>query len=259
MTLKKLSRMGITEEVIKTKDTPDFPKATTKDARNQSAYKAKMVDVVIDAFYEDAAGMLEEIEKSEADIQQLQAQRQTMTAELNRLKEDIDQSALVDEKIDEFEKLMDVMETKLREAIDAREKDLHYVMECKESLQKATSEAEELKEKAEAADQLQAQVQTLQEQVQNLQERNHTLEQTIQDKDDQLIAFDEGYYKLERDINDIVNTFRNQLSDLGIEFGETQSEDNTSDEEMIIEEDLSFNDEMMSEMDEFDESSLDME
>lgn len=214
MKLKELNRIGINEEAIKMQDTPEFPKATARDARNDQAYKSRTVDRVVQAFYSDASNLLDNLDQLQANIDSLQAEKQTMLDQMDQLQSDLGQSHLVDQKIEEFESMMDTMEIKLREAVQARERMLNYKDSVEALKEEAARSAELEKEIQSLQEKLQVANQTIDDQKGQLETQKGQLDQQTE----QLQLFDEGYYQLERDINDIVMNFRQQLANLGIQF-----------------------------------------
>lgn len=235
--LKQLEQLGITRDAILTNDKPEFDKITAKELKTEKGYKGAAVDRVINAFYQDVKSFITDGESLLEELASLRRQYDDLESYADTLRVDIENSRAADEKVNQFELLMDTMEAKLRESVENRARDLEQLGQLKEERDLAVERIEELKAQAREIERLTQELHSAESAVQELsqtigahQESQYQLQVSNQELVDQLNYYDEQYYKLERDINFVVKSLRETLASHGVQFQVMQEDEVKSDD-----------------------------
>ena len=209
-TLQNLTAIGVKEDEIRKGDVVELDVLDIKSAKRE-----KWTEVTnAEDSYDDL-----ELEKNE-----LSQQLEHLNSENGELNKAMQKGQVVDQRINEFTQLMDEMESNLNTLSNQKKID-------DETLEKLKSDVEQLRNRNE---ELERQLDTerfdredynsrLRDAEESLREKDKIIEELqaiIDQKEDELLRYDNEWTQLERDVDTVMTNFYNNAREAGVQFEE---------------------------------------
>lgn len=212
-TLSKLTALGVKENEIRQGEVIELDTLTLKDAKKEKwseVTNAEDSADVIAAYAGDLAATLQANETLEEDNNELSAQVTHLSQENGQLSQALQTGHLVDQRIEEFSRLMDDMEASLLELTNAKKV--------------SESERDDLQAKLTALREENSRLNDIVTEVQverdNLKVELENKEAEVVALDEQLVRYDEAYDSIEERVNKVLAAFFDSLVEAGIQFEE---------------------------------------
>ena len=226
-TLQNLTAIGVKEDEIRKGDVVELDVLDIKSAKREKwteVTNAEDSSDVIAAYAGDLATTLRANDDLELEKNELSQQLEHLNSENGELNKAMQKSQVVDQRINEFTQLMDEMESNLNTLSNQKKID-------DETLEKLKSDVEQLRNRNE---ELERQLDTerfdredynsrLRDAEESLREKDKIIEELqaiIDQKEDELLPYDNEWTQLERDVDTVMTNFYNNAREAGVQFEE---------------------------------------
>jgi len=226
-TLQNLTAIGVKEDEIRKGDVVELDVLDIKSAKREKwteVTNAEDSSDVIAAYAGDLATTLRANDDLELEKNELSQQLEHLNSENGELNKAMQKGQVVDQRINEFTQLMDEMESNLNTLSNQKKID-------DETLEKLKSDVEQLRNRNE---ELERQLDTerfdredynsrLRDAEESLREKDKIIEELqaiIDQKEDELLRYDNEWTQLERDVNTVMTNFYNNAREAGVQFEE---------------------------------------
>lgn len=237
MTLKKLSKMGLTYDDVMAGEVAELDVYTLKEAKKNkldSLVIADEFEKVIDAYSYDLLDSLQSNEELTEDLRERDQQIEGLVGENSRLNSEIQEVLQVESRIHDFEKLMDDMEGSLRQVIEARSKEVNKIKDLEAKAHEAdkvkadsvslSSEIENHKANTQALEarvaelesQLQSQTAELNDQKALVESWETSYNNDVAKLQEQLTLYEDEYTNLVDDVNTIIRNLKANMEKAGL-------------------------------------------
>ena len=226
-TLQNLTAIGVKEDEIRKGDVVELDVLDIKSAKREKwteVTNAEDSSDVIAAYAGDLATTLRANDDLELEKNELSQQLEHLNSENGELNKAMQKGQVVDQRINEFTQLMDEMESNLNTLSNQKKID-------DETLEKLKSDVEQLRNRNE---ELERQLDTerfdredynsrLRDAEESLREKDKIIEELqaiIDQKEDELLRYDNEWTQLERDVDTVMTNFYNNAREAGVQFEE---------------------------------------
>ena len=226
-TLQNLTAIGVKEDEIRKGDVVELDVLDIKSAKREKwteVTNAEDSSDVIAAYAGDLATTLRANDDLELEKNELSQQLEHLNSENGELNKAMQKGQVVDKRINEFTQLMDEMESNLNTLSNQKKID-------DETLEKLKSDVEQLRNRNE---ELERQLDTerfdredynsrLRDAEESLREKDKIIEELqaiIDQKEDELLRYDNEWTQLERDVDTVMTNFYNNAREAGVQFEE---------------------------------------
>ena len=226
-TLQNLTAIGVKEDEIRKGDVVELDVLDIKSAKREKwteVTNAEDSSDVIAAYAGDLATTLRANDDLELEKNELSQQLEHLNSENGELNKAMQKGQVVDQRINEFTQLMDEMESNLNTLSNQKKID-------DETLEKLKSDVEQLRNRNE---ELERQLDTerfdredynsrLRDAEESLREKDEIIEELqaiIDQKEDELLRYDNEWTQLERDVDTVMTNFYNNAREAGVQFEE---------------------------------------
>ena len=226
-TLQNLTAIGVKEDEIRKGDVVELDVLDIKSAKREKwteVTNAEDSSDVIAAYAGDLATTLRANDDLELEKNELSQQLEHLNSENGELNKAMQKGQVVDQRINEFTQLMDEMESNLNTLSNQKKID-------DETLEKLKSDVEQLRNRN---DELERQLDTerfdredynsrLRDAEESLREKDKIIEELqaiIDQKEDELLRYDNEWTQLERDVDTVMTNFYNNAREAGVQFEE---------------------------------------
>ena len=226
-TLQNLTAIGVKEDEIRKGDVVELDVLDIKSAKREKwteVTNAEDSSDVIAAYAGDLATTLRANDDLELEKNELSQQLEHLNSENGELNKAMQKGQVVDQRINEFTQLMDEMESNLNTLSNQKKID-------DETLEKLKSDVEQLRNRNE---ELERQLDTerfdredynsrLRDAEESLREKDKIIEELqaiIDQKEDELLRYDNEWTRLERDVDTVMTNFYNNAREAGVQFEE---------------------------------------
>lgn len=226
-TLQNLTAIGVKEDEIRKGDVVELDVLDIKSAKREKwteVTNAEDSSDVIAAYAGDLATTLRANDDLELEKNELSQQLEHLNSENGELNKAMQKGQVVDQRINEFTQLMDEMESNLNTLSNQKKID-------DETLEKLKSDVEQLRNRNE---ELERQLDTerfdredynsrLRDAEESLNEKDKIIEELqaiIDQKEDELLRYDNEWTQLERDVDTVMTNFYNNAREAGVQFEE---------------------------------------
>ena len=226
-TLQNLTAIGGKEDEIRKGDVVELDVLDIKSAKREKwteVTNAEDSSDVIAAYAGDLATTLRANDDLELEKNELSQQLEHLNSENGELNKAMQKGQVVDQRINEFTQLMDEMESNLNTLSNQKKID-------DETLEKLKSDVEQLRNRNE---ELERQLDTerfdredynsrLRDAEESLREKDKIIEELqaiIDQKEDELLRYDNEWTQLERDVDTVMTNFYNNAREAGVQFEE---------------------------------------
>lgn len=226
-TLQNLTAIGVKEDEIRKGDVVELDVLDIKSAKREKwteVTNAEDSSDVIAAYAGDLATTLRANDDLEFEKNELSQQLEHLNSENGELNKAMQKGQVVDQRINEFTQLMDEMESNLNTLSNQKKID-------DETLEKLKSDVEQLRNRN---DELERQLDTerfdredynsrLRDAEESLREKDKIIEELqaiIDQKEDELLRYDNEWTQLERDVDTVMTNFYNNAREAGVQFEE---------------------------------------
>lgn len=226
-TLQNLTAIGVKEDEIRKGDVVELDVLDIKSAKREKwteVTNAEDSSDVIAAYAGDLATTLRANDDLELEKNELSQQLEHLNSENGELNKAMQKGQVVDQRINEFTQLMDEMESNLNTLSNQKKID-------DETLEKLKSDVEQLRNRNE---ELEQQLDTerfdredynsrLRDAEESLHEKDKIIEELqaiIDQKEDELLRYDNEWTQLERDVDTVMTNFYNNAREAGVQFEE---------------------------------------
>ena len=230
-TLQNLTAIGVKEDEIRKGDVVELDILDIKSAKREKwseVTNAEDSTDVIAAYAGDLATTLRANDELELERNELSQQLEHLSSENGELNEAMKKGQVVDQRINEFTKLMDEMESNLNTLNNQKKVDDETMAKLKSDMEQLRSRNEELERQLDTERFDREEYDSrLKEAEAALGEKDNTIEELnaiIAQKEDDLMRYDEEWTKLERDVDTVMMNFYNNARAAGVQFEEVPSE-----------------------------------
>lgn len=226
-TLQNLTAIGVKEDEIRKGDVVELDVLDIKSAKREKwteVTNAEDSSDVIAAYAGDLATTLRANDDLELEKNELSQQLEHLNSENGELNKAMQKGQVVDQRINEFTQLMDEMESNLNTLSNQKKVD-------DETMEKLKSDMEQLRTRNE---ELEKQLDTERFDREGYDTRLHEIEESLVEKDkvieelqsiidqkeDELLRYDNEWTQLEQDVDTVMTNFYNNAREAGVQFEE---------------------------------------
>lgn len=240
-TLTNLTNLGIKDQEIRNGEVVELDTLTLKEAKKEKWSEVTNADDsadVIAAYAGDLAKTLQENEDLENDKNELEQQMNNLSLENGNLTQALQTGKVVDQRIDEFAKVMDDMESQLNVLTQHKRKGEQELNELKVEIEQLRQERDTLRSdvsnlqadrdnlenvnntlKADR-DNLESVNHNLEEQANALQDQLSTLTVELEEQNEMFVQYDTAWENLEQDVNKVMKSLYERAREAGVKFEE---------------------------------------
>lgn len=226
-TLQNLTAIGVKEDEIRKGDVVELDVLDIKSAKREKwteVTNAEDSSDVIAAYAGDLATTLRVNDDLTLEKNELSQQLEHLSNENGELNKAMQKGQVVDQRINEFTRLMDEMESNLNTLLDQKKIDDDVMEKLKSDMEQLRIRNEELEKQldTERFDREEYDVR-LREAEESLVEKNRVIEELqsiIDQKEDELSRYDNEWTQLEQDVDTVMTNFYNNARKAGVQFEE---------------------------------------
>lgn len=226
-TLQNLTAIGVKEDEIRKGDVVELDVLDIKSAKREKwteVTNAEDSSDVIAAYAGDLATTLRVNDDLTLEKNELSQQLEHLSNENGELNKAMQKGQVVDQRINEFTRLMDEMESNLNTLLDQKKIDDGVMEKLKSDMEQLRIRNEELEKQldTERFDREEYDVR-LREAEESLVEKNRVIEELqsiIDQKEDELSRYDNEWTQLEQDVDTVMTNFYNNARKAGVQFEE---------------------------------------
>ena len=226
-TLQNLTAIGVKEDEIRKGDVVELDVLDIKSAKREKwteVTNAEDSSDVIAAYAGDLATTLRVNDDLTLEKNELSQQLEHLSNENGELNKAMQKGQVVDQRINEFTRLMDEMESNLNTLLDQKKIDDDVMEKLKSDMEQLRIRNEELEKQldTERFDREEYDVR-LREAEELLVEKNRVIEELqsiIDQKEDELSRYDNEWTQLEQDVDTVMTNFYNNARKAGVQFEE---------------------------------------
>lgn len=219
-TLTNLTNLGINDQEIRNGEVVELDTLTLKEAKKEKWTEVTNADDssdVIAAYAGDLAATLRENEDLENDKNELTQQMNHLSQENGQLTQALQTGHVVDQRIDEFTRVMDDMESQLNVLTQHKNKGEQELNQLKVEIEQLKQERDTLRDDV---SRLQADRDNLEHEKYGLESQIKALEEKFEAQGDQMIQYDQAWTDLERDVNKVMASLYEKAREVGVKFEE---------------------------------------
>ena len=226
-TLQNLTAIGVKEDEIRKGDVVELDVLDIKSAKREKwteVTNAEDSSDVIAAYAGDLATTLRVNDDLTLEKNELSQQLEHLSNENGELNKAMQKGQVVDQRINEFTRLMDEMESNLNTLLDQKKIDDDVMEKLKSDMEQLRIRNEELEKQldTERFDREEYDVR-LREAEESLVEKDRVIEELqsiIDQKEDELSRYDNEWTQLEQDVDTVMTNFYNNARKAGVQFEE---------------------------------------
>lgn len=226
-TLQNLTAIGVKEDEIRKGDVVELDVLDIKSAKREKwteVTNAEDSSDVIAAYAGDLATTLRVNDDLTLEKNELSQQLEHLSNENGELNKAMQKGQVVDQRINEFTRLMDEMESNLNTLLDQKKIDDDVMEKLKSDMEQLRIRNEELEKQldTERFDREEYDAR-LREAEESLVEKDRVIEELqsiIDQKEDELSRYDNEWTQLEQDVDTVMTNFYNNARKAGVQFEE---------------------------------------
>ena len=226
-TLQNLTAIGVKEDEIRKGDVVELDVLDIKSAKREKwteVTNAEDSSDVIAAYAGDLATTLRVNDNLTLEKNELSQQLEHLSNENGELNKAMQKGQVVDQRINEFTRLMDEMESNLNTLLDQKKIDDDVMEKLKSDMEQLRIRNEELEKQldTERFDREEYDAR-LREAEESLVEKDRVIEELqsiIDQKEDELSRYDNEWTQLEQDVDTVMTNFYNNARKAGVQFEE---------------------------------------
>lgn len=226
-TLQNLTAIGVKEDEIRKGDVVELDVLDIKSAKREKwteVTNAEDSSDVIAAYAGDLATTLRANDDLELEKNELSQQLEHLNSENGELNKAMQKGQVVDQRINEFTQLMDEMESNLNTLSNQKKVDDETMEKLKSDMEQLRTRNEELEKQLDTERFDREEYDTrLHEIEESLVEKDKVigeLQSIIDQKEDELLRYDNEWTQLEQDVDTVMTNFYNNAREAGVQFEE---------------------------------------
>ena len=226
-TLKNLTSLGVKEDEIRRGEVVELDTLDIKGAKREKwveVTNAEDSSDVISAYAGDLATTLRANDDLETENNELSQQIEHLSGENGELNKAMQKGQVVDQRITEFTKLMDEMESNLNTLSNQKKVDDETMEKLKSDMEQLRARNKELEKQLDTErfdrQEYDARIRETKEALIEKDKEVNEFQAIIDQKEDELVRYDEEWSQLEQDVDKVMKNFYDNARKAGVQFEE---------------------------------------